>query len=79
MPFYELLYLPFEEGAEKPQFREQAKAPQLQQQGFVLYYSHQCPFTAKYVPLIEKMARDRGGYQNPRFRDNHLPLSRQWR
>lgn len=60
MPFYELLYLPFEEGTEKPQFREQAKAPQLEQQGFVLYYSHQCPFTAKYVPLIEKMARDRG-------------------
>jgi hypothetical protein len=25
----------------------------------VLYYSHQCPFTAKYVPLIEGIAHSR--------------------
>ena len=25
--------------------------------GFVLYYSNQCPFTAKYVPLVEEIAK----------------------
>lgn len=59
-PHYELLYLPFEENAEKPQFREQAKSPHIEQEGFVLYYTHQCPFTAKYVPLIENLAQNKG-------------------
>jgi L-serine dehydratase len=31
--------------------------PKISEQGFVLYYSHQCPFTAKYVPLIEGVAK----------------------
>ena len=43
-----------------PKFKEQVKEPHIAEQGFVLYYTHQCPFTAKYVPLIEKMARARG-------------------
>ena len=29
-------------------------------EGFVLYYTNQCPFTAKYVPVIENMAKSRG-------------------
>ena len=28
-------------------------------EGFVLYYTNQCPFTAKYVPLLEEMAKSR--------------------
>lgn len=28
-------------------------------QGLVIYYAHQCPFTAKYVPLIEAIAREK--------------------
>lgn len=59
-PFYELLYLPFEENAEKPRFCESVKAPNITEQGFVLYYSHQCPYTAKYVPLIEEEAKAKG-------------------
>ena len=27
-------------------------------EGFVLYYTNQCPFTAKYVPIIENLAKE---------------------
>ena len=25
-----------------------------------MYYTHQCPFTAKYVPLLEQIAKEQG-------------------
>jgi len=56
-PFYELMYLPFSADARKPCFKQSVKAPVVSDSGFVLYYSHQCPFTAKYVPLIENVAK----------------------
>ena len=56
-PFYELLYLPFGTGAPKPRFKQPVKTPKINEQGFVLYYAYQCPFTAKYVPLVEEMAK----------------------
>lgn len=28
--------------------------------GYVLYYTSQCPFNAKYVPLLEKLAKEKG-------------------
>lgn len=59
-PFFELMYLPFEEGAPVPSFKEHAKKPQISGEGFTLYYSSQCPFTAKYVPLIESIAKEKG-------------------
>lgn len=59
-PDYVLWYLPFFEDAGIPKFRECARHPHIQEQGFVLYYSNQCPFTAKYVPLIENIAKERG-------------------
>jgi hypothetical protein len=55
-PFYELLYLPFGKISEKPRFKDSVKSPKIEEQGFVLYYTYQCPFTAKYVPLIEAVA-----------------------
>lgn len=58
-PYYELCYLPFDKSADKPHFKEHVKKPQIKEQGFVLYYTHQCPFTAKYVPLIEKVAKEK--------------------
>lgn len=58
-PFYELFYLPFYENASKPCFMKHIKIPSIKEQGFVLYYSNQCPFTAKYVPVIEKIAHDK--------------------
>ena len=78
-PFFELLYLPFEEtdtpdsqlkdgvdcigGKDKadiPRFKDCVKEPQINEKGYVLYYTHQCPFTAKYVPLLEKTANEHG-------------------
>lgn len=59
-PFYELMYLPFEKGAEKPCFKPQVKVPHINEEGFVLYYANQCPYPAKYVPIIENIAKERG-------------------
>ena len=59
-PFYELLYLPFEESLPKPRFKDHVREPKINIQGFVLYYTNQCPFTAKYVPLIENIAKQKG-------------------
>lgn len=58
-PYYDLLYLPFDPSAGKPRFKDRVKKPNISEQGFVLYYAHQCPFTAKYVPLIEATAREK--------------------
>ena len=59
-PFFELLYLPFDENAEVPRFKNCVKTPQIDEMGYVLYYTHQCPFTAKYGPLIERVAQEHG-------------------
>jgi hypothetical protein len=56
-PYYELLYMPFEKSAIKPCFKESVKTPKISESGFILYYTHQCPFTAKYVPLVENVAK----------------------
>ncbi|MFV0517468.1 MAG: GNAT family N-acetyltransferase [Aminipila sp.] len=60
VPFFELYYLPFEENAPIPKFKPCAKEGLIEEKGFVLYYSHQCPFTAKYVPLVENIAKQYG-------------------
>lgn len=57
-PYYTLMYLPFDENAAVPKFKESAKHPKADDNGFVLYYTSQCPFNAKYVPIIEKAAAD---------------------
>lgn len=59
-PFFTLLYLPFAENAPAPKFRECAKSPHIDKQGFVVYYTYGCPFTAKYVPMVESAAKDKG-------------------
>lgn len=56
----QLWYLPFEKCAEKPTFKECAKHPQIDQEGYVLYYTDQCPFNAKYVPIVEQTAKEHG-------------------
>lgn len=57
---YTLMVLPFGEQAVLPRFKAQVKNPQLACAGFVLYYNHQCPFTAKYVPLLTALAGQKG-------------------
>ena len=60
-PYFELLYLPFGEDEEKPQFKQHVKEAQSNgADGFTLYYTSQCPFTAKYVPLLEQVAETKG-------------------
>lgn len=59
-PYFTLMYLPFDENAEVPKFKACAKAPQTDKGGFTLYYTSGCPYTAKYVPVIENYAVSNG-------------------
>ena len=56
----QLWYLPFEDGINLPAFRECARHPHTEGEGFVLYYTSQCPFNAKYVPVLEDVAKENG-------------------
>ncbi|WP_232695786.1 N-acetyltransferase [Brevibacillus daliensis] len=58
-PYFELMYLPFQESAEQPKFKEVAKHGKISEKGIVLYYSNQCPHTEKYVHLIKEIACER--------------------
>lgn len=55
-----LLYFPFDSKVNVPKFKECAKHPRVDRQGYILYYTNQCPFTAKYVPLTENIAKEKG-------------------
>lgn len=59
-PFFNLLYLPFYENAPAPKFKDCAKHPHIDKNGFVVFYTHGCPFTAKYVPITENHAKEKG-------------------
>ena len=59
----QLMYLPFDQKAEVPKFKECAKHPRIDEPGYVLYYTSQCPFNAKYVPIVEQTAKE-----------NHIPF-----
>ena len=56
----QLWYLSFDTDADKPQFKEGAKHPHIDEKGYVLYYTTQCPFNAKYVPVLERTAKENG-------------------
>ena len=58
-PNFTLMYLPFDNNAPIPKFKDNAKQPHIDKQGFVVYYTHGCPFTAKYVPIVEQTANDK--------------------
>ena len=47
-----MLYRVYSLDVAKPEFKECAKHPHIEQTGYVLYYTNQCPFTAKYVPVL---------------------------
>lgn len=74
-PYFELMYLPFDKEAEKPCFRSSVKDTVQQDMGsgFTLYYTSQCPFTAKYVPLLEDAAKKR----NAPFQAVHITTREQ--
>lgn len=74
-PYFELMYLPFDEDAEKPCFNVSVKWEEAADidQGFTLYYTSQCPFTAKYVPILENMSKNK----NIDFQSVHIETREQ--
>ena len=55
-----LMYLPLVPDAEVPKFKECAKHPRADEDGFVLYYTDQCPYTYYWVPRIQEAAKEYG-------------------
>ena len=53
-----LMYLPFAENAEPPKFKECARHPKVGEDGFVVYYTDQCPFTCYWVPRVQEAAKE---------------------
>lgn len=69
----QLWYLPFSSDAAQPRLRECARHPHVDGGGYVLYYTSQCPFNAKYVPIIERTAEE----HNIPFRAIHIETKEQ--
>ena len=59
-PYFKQMYLPFDKDSAKPKFKDHVKQPQSGEKGLALYFTNQCPFTAKYIPIIEETAKVRG-------------------
>lgn len=57
-PHFELLYLPLMETAVKPSFQPCCKQGIIPDEGFVLYYSDQCPYSEKYSNLVANAAKE---------------------
>ncbi len=55
-----LMYLPFDKSAEPPKFKECARHPKIEDKGFVIYYTDQCPFTYYWVPRVQGVAAENG-------------------
>lgn len=53
-----LMYLPLIPNVEPPKFKECAKHPTVKEDGFVLYYTDQCPFTYYWVPRMQEVAKE---------------------
>ena len=59
-PYFLLMYLQFDDSCDKPKFNDCVKTFNKSDNGFTLYYTNQCPFTAKYVPLLCETANRAG-------------------
>ncbi|MDO5564352.1 MAG: YoaP domain-containing protein [Eubacteriales bacterium] len=68
-----LMYLPFDKKAIIPKFKDIAKHPHIKDSGYVLYYTSQCPFNGKYVPILEKIAKE----NNIPFKAIHIETKKQ--
>ena len=64
----QLWFLPFLSDVKPPTFKPCAKHPHVDSVGYVLYYTDQCPFNAKYVPIMAKTAKE----ENIPFQAIHL-------
>ena len=56
----QLWALPLAGDAKTPAFKPCARHPRVEEKGYVLYYTSQCPFNAKYVPILEQTAEKLG-------------------
>ena len=56
----QLWYLPFTSKEIIPKYKECARHPHVNESGYVLFYTSQCPFNAKYVPVVEQTAKEHG-------------------
>lgn len=59
-PYFQLLYMPFDENAPVPKFKSCCKSGQIDEKGIVLYYSNGCPYTDKYMEIIKEHALSEG-------------------
>lgn len=55
-----LMYLPFDTNAAAPRFRDCARRAAIDEPGFVVYYTDQCPFTDYWVPRVAEVAAEHG-------------------
>jgi len=55
-----LMYLPLAEGAAAPAFKPCAKKAEIDEPGYVIYYTDQCPFTYYWVPRVVEVAAEHG-------------------
>ena len=55
-----LMYLPLQEDAPAPRFKECARHPGTDDAGFTVYYTDQCPFTCYWVPRVAGVAAEHG-------------------
>ena len=55
----QLWCFPFDKNAPLPKLKECARNPHIDEKGYVLYYTAQCPFNARYVPMIETIAKEK--------------------
>ena len=56
----QLWYLPLCPDAMPPRIKDCARHPRVDEPGYVLFYTSQCPFNAKYVPIVEQTANELG-------------------
>ena len=57
---FKLLYLPFDGNAISQDSVKASKEGLLHSRGVMVYYTDHCPWTAKYIPFLEKIAGERG-------------------
>lgn len=53
-----LMYLPHEQDAWPPKFKACARHSVIEEKGFVIYFSDQCPFTYQWIPCVENVAKE---------------------
>ena len=53
-----LMYLPITNNVALPRFKDCARHPRVEESGFVLYYTDQCPFTYYWVPKVLEIAEE---------------------